>query len=239
MRKNIGIFGDSYAQEFGNWTTNLRSKINDGTVDALGKGGSNQFYSLMRWKWSVEEHGPDYYDYAIFTLTWHHRWFSVYNYRNDQLCAFSELRPFESDGEIVDEETNQEFLDTIPKFYKYLYDDRWALFNHEQTVRYILQDLPQQHPGTKFIFIPNTQVSRAMAKKHFRGGILLDFAFEELSNRETGSPGPMPIKCGRPGHLNPENHERFANFMLRIIDNYSHNVNKILPVDLEQFDIDK
>jgi hypothetical protein len=237
--RNIGIFGDSYAQEFGTWTRNLRSKIKDGTVDALGKGGSNQFYSLMRWQWSIDEFGPDHYNYAIFTFTWHHRLSSVYTYRNNQFCAFSELRPFEIDSDIVDERTNQEFLKTIPMFYKYIYDDRWALFNHEQTVKYILQDLPPQHPKTKFIFIPNTQISREIAKRHFRGGILLDFAFEELSNRETGSPGPMPINCGRPGHLSPENHERFATFMLKVIDNYDSNVDRILPVDLHQFDIDK
>lgn len=239
MKTRIGIFGDSYAQPDGTWTQHLARIMPDTEVDIQGLGGTNQYYALDRWWLAHESKSHCVYDFAVFTFTWHNRLFHSWPYRNDQFRCYSEQRPFCVDDAIVDEKTNREFLETIPKYFQYIYDDRWAMFNHEMIVRYILQDLPRKHPDTRFIFIPNTEISRQIAKQNFESGLLLDFAFEEISNREPGSPGPMPVLCARPGHLNETNHRLFAELMHSIITNYHEHSDCQLPVNLDDFDVVK
>ena len=117
-----------------------------------------------------------------------------------------------------------------------IYDDRWKLFDFELELKYILE-LPKQYANTKFIFIPNTELSRELAKKHFSQGILMDFAFETVSNREPESPGIMPIRDRRVTHLNYNNHCRFADLFYHTIINYNDLQDKILEVDINKFDI--
>lgn len=249
MSYRVGIFGDSYAQSYGTWAGLLKFLLpKNSRVDVFGKGGSNQFYAVQRWHEQESQHGADHYDFVIFTFTWHRRLYHSIQYRNQQFCLGTGSRKYsddpescgyEDDPEIKDDLSYQQFIDSVELYYQYLYDDDWAKFNYDLTVRYIMQDIPRRNPASKFIFIPNTEFARSIAKKYFESGVLLDFAFEELSNREPGSPGPMPVNCGRAGHLNGRNHKLFGNYIKDLIQNYDRFKNQTVPLDLDQFDVVK
>jgi hypothetical protein len=95
--------------------------------------------------------------------------------------------------------------------------------------------LPIQHPNIKFIFIPNTEFSKDISKKYFTQGVLLDFAFETLSNREMNSPGIMPCADNRPNHISNENNELFKDLIYNILINYDQYENKALPINYNEF----
>lgn len=237
---HISYFGDSYSSPVSKWINRVEQNIPGAHSHIFGKGGSNLFYSIDQWNWQIKDQNVG--DIVIWTLTWHHRLFSYHPYRNEQFCAFNELRSYDqeyqSDPEIRTPEDNQEFLTSLKNYHRFLYEDAWRRFDHDLEIRWIMERT-KFHTDKKFIFIPNTQFSRDCALRHFNGGVLLDFAFEELSNRETGSPGPMPINCGRWGHLNDRNHEIFGDFMTNIIKNYDNLQGQAIPVDLDQFDVQK
>jgi hypothetical protein len=117
-----------------------------------------------------------------------------------------------------------------------MYDDRWTRFDYELEVRYILE-LPDRYPDTKFIFLPNTEHARSIAKKHFSKGVLVDLAFETVSNLESNSPGTMPMQDSRVGHLNQNNHRAVGELMHDIISNYQEVRDKIYQVDFDKFDM--
>lgn len=237
--KNIGLFGDSYISDGAIWTQLLKELNPDYNVEVYGKGGSNLFSAIHSWRTKINEKGSDYYDVAVFTFTWYWRLFSVHEFRNEQFCAFSEFRDYtqyHDDPIIVDDSTRAEFNKSILLHYKYIYDQYWELFDHELEIKYIL-DLTKEFPNTKFIFLPNTEVAKDLSKKHFHSGILLDFAFETLSNREPNSPGIMPLACGRPAHLSRPNHVIFGKLISDIIQNYQQYENSIYPIDYNIFDV--
>jgi hypothetical protein len=240
----IGMFGDSYITHLKNsWISHINSKSQDYNIETYGKGGSNLFYAIDQFHHAVNRINKKY-DVVVFTFTWHERRYSAWPYRNDQYCAFSESRDFTTsenadgvnDPRIYDAATNAEFIETIPKFYEYMYDDRWTRFDYELEVRYILE-LPDRYPDTKFIFLPNTEHARSIAKKHFSKGVLVDLAFETVSNLESNSPGTMPMQDIRVGHLNQNNHRAVGELMHDIISNYQEVRDKIYQVDFDKFDM--
>jgi hypothetical protein len=247
----IGMFGDSYiAYPKNTWIEHLNSKSHDYNIETYGLGGSNLFYAIDQFNQTVDQI-KEKYDVVVFTFTWHHRQYSVWPYRNEQYCAFSETRKFNAyenvngvkDLKIYNDATNAEFIATIPKFYEYMYDDRWTKFDYELEVRYILE-LPDRYPDTKFIFLPNTEHARSIAKKHFNKGVLVDFAFETVSSSEPGAPAKLKpgekINFGRDqrtGHLNQSNHRAVGELMHDIISNYQAVENKIYQVDFNKFDM--
>jgi hypothetical protein len=247
----IGMFGDSYIAYLKNtWIEHLNSKSQDYEIQTYGKGGSNLFYAIDKFHHAVNRINKKY-DVVVFTFTWHERRFSAWPYRNDQYCAFSESRDFTTyanadglnDPCIHDDATNAEFIATIPKFYEYMYDDRWTRFDYELEVRYILE-LPDRYPDTKFIFLPNTEHVQGLAKKHFSKGVLVDLAFETVSNLEPNAPAPPApgekINFGRDrrtGHLNQNNHRAVGELMHDIISNYQAVEDKVYQVDFNKFDM--
>jgi hypothetical protein len=234
---NIGMFGDSYIAYINNsWISHLNSKSQDYNIKTYGKGGSNLFYAIDQFNYAIDVRRKKY-DVVVFTFTWHNRLFSAWPYRNEQYCAFSESRDFntysirQADPEIFDVATNAEFIASV----KY-HDDRWRKFDYNLEIRYILE-LPSFYPDTKFIFLPNTEYSRDLAKKHFSKGVLVDFAFETVSNLESKSPGIMPMQDNRVGHLNQNNHIAVGELMHDIISNYQEVKDKVYQVDFNKFDM--
>ena len=59
----------------------------------------------------------------------------------------------------------------IEGYYTYLHSLTKEKFLHELMLKWIL-DLPEQYPDTKFIFLPNTEMSREIALRYFKKGIL-------------------------------------------------------------------
>lgn len=240
QNKTLGLFGDSYA------ATNMNKKDSWGLMLSrnfqtleCGKNGSNLFYAIDCWHKAVEEHGTNYFDYAVFTFTWHERLYSEQQHRNNYFCV-PKLGAWDLgtviDQEVVGQQDLEDFKKTHENYYRFLFDSKWSLFRHELEIQYIL-DLPQKFPNTKFIFLPNTELSREISKKRFTNGVLLDFAFETISNLEPDSPGIMPIQDSRAAHLNLNNHVQMYKNIMEVINNYDNCADQIVPVDLGKFDV--
>ena len=233
----VGFFGDSYIDRFSPWTQYIRELMPDHEFDVTGKGGSNLYYAIHQWRDREHMHGPDHYDVAVFTLTWPERLFSVWPYRNEQFCARSEFRTWEPDCEIKDDRSNQEFLDTIPRYYQYIHDSDWREFDWELEIKWIM-DLARPNRHTKFVIIPNTKQSLQIARRYHQHGVLMDMAFESISNQEPGSPGPMPVcDMGRLYHLNDHNHRAWASVMAEVIAQAPYTDSRVWPVDFDRFDL--
>jgi len=244
---NVGFFGDSYCdlqwfeeieyrmypekwgRQYKPWCGKLLEDVKSPVLSS-GVGGSCLYDSIE--KWNLDKH-KDLYNYVFWTFTWHQRLPSSMNYK-PVFLAKAEKRPVpESTNPNIDFEEVEKAIDL---FYKYLYDDSFQKFSYEQSLKWIL-NLPTQYPNIKFIFLPCTEDSRLQAIKHFDKGVLVNFSFETISNLETNSPGPMPILCGRTGHLNNNNHEAFAAAMFNIINDYNNLENSIVNLNLQNFDI--
>jgi hypothetical protein len=232
--KTLGLFGDSYTIQASSptrpatWGAMLAQ---DYDLSGFGKNGSNLFYSINQWRTQVEIHGPDFFNYVIFAFSWHNRLYSSDQERNNYFCQ--PLHPMHG---LTDTTQLEQVNQAVEQYNNYIYDDRWCKFDYELELQYVL-DLPKQHTKTKFVFLPNTEFARGLAKQHFHTGVLVDFAFETLSNREVGSPGPMPVRCGRTGHLNLTNHAKFADVMRDILYNYDQHANTVYNFDMNQFDV--
>jgi hypothetical protein len=233
---NIGFFGDSYVdliwyryprhQESYKekpWSLRLLEEMNSPIISS-GLGGSNLYYAIHNWNNCIKENRA--IDYAIFTFTWHKRLFHSIEFIQEIMSASAEKRKI----------NNQELKTAINLYYDYIHNDDYSLFTYKLMTKWIL-DLPKQYHNTKFIFIPNTEHARELVLTDFTQGIALDFAFETLSNKETNSPGIMPMDCGRKGHLNDTNHERFKDLMKDLILNYSNYENSVYKVDYTNFDV--
>jgi hypothetical protein len=232
----IGMFGDSYISQASTWIKYLQESDTRYRIDVYGKGGANLYYAIHQWQ-AVTGDSSSQYDWVFFTLTWPERLFSVWPYRNEQFCARSELRIWEPDCSIQTEYNNQEFLKSIDLYYKYIHDQHWREFDYELEIKWVL-DLPNQYPDTKFVIIPNTEQSRAIALRYHSQGILLDMAFETISNLEPNSPGPMPVRDNdRFAHLNDHNHRVFATIAQEIISGNEITSGSVLPIDLEKFNL--
>jgi hypothetical protein len=253
---NIGFFGDSYVDlywhrrpsEYYNrniiarptrsekpWSLRLLEDLHC-PILISGLGGSNQYHAIHDWNnvhWSGQK-----LDVAIWTFTWHDRLYQDSEGWQEILSAGAERR--NANGSVSEAEKIFQALDL---YYEFLYNQDQALFLYELQVQWCLK-LAELNPDTKFIYLPNTEIARDLCLKNFRDqgsatqdGILVNFAFETLSNKEPGSPGPMPIACGRIGHLNDTNHERFTAYVLDLIKNYEQYRHKVLEFDYGKFDI--
>ena len=220
---NIGLFGDSYIDLIWHrhpdhtphpqdvpWSGRLLKAL-DSPVISSGLGGSNQYYAIRTWQDCAVP-----LDVAIFTFTWPERMYSDLDNFQEILSSHAERRkPNITDANAAD------IMQGMDLYYRYLRSPGQEMFNYEQQVKWCLE-LPKYNEQTKFIFLPNTETARDIALRHYtvHQGILVDFAFETLSNREPGAPGAMPIWCGRYGHLGDRNHELFKDLMVDLINNY-------------------
>lgn len=236
----LGLFGDSYIAfspnpNYMTWSQMLGKFYQS---RPWGKSGSNLFYAIDCWHREMQN-GP--VDFAIFTLTWHTRLYSNLLDRNNYFCEpdpnmWNQPTGFR-DPEITDIEKFQRFTNAVNDYHRFIYDDHQARFLHDLQIQYIL-NLPRRYPRTQFVFIPNTEVSRDMAKKHHDQGVLLDFAFEIVSNQEPGSPGQMPLRIDhRISHLNATNHSKMAHLVLDLLKNYADVSNRVVTVDMDKFDL--
>jgi hypothetical protein len=253
---NIGFFGDSYVDLYWHrhpgsyfnrdigqrpprdkkpWSLRLLEDLGCPILTS-GLGGSNQFHAIDDWRKSQE--AGQQLDVAIWTFTWHDRLYSDIDGWQELLSANAERRDASHDIENA-----ADIQQAILMYYQNLYSENQALFLYELQVQWCLK-LAEQHTNIKFIYLPNTEIARNLCIRHFcdRGpfiqdGVLVDFAFETLSNRETGSPGVMPIACGRMGHLNDTNHDRFAAYIRKLIENYDQYRYQVTEFNYGKFDI--
>lgn len=234
---NIGFFGDSYvdliwhrystnktiAPEKKIWAYLLLEEFNSPVI-CSGLGGSNQYHAIAEWrKFSIRTK----FDVAIFTFTWAHR---LYAHPLTEAVVTAHI-----EGRHLSE-TNEQTLavkDALDKYYKYLYSSNERNFEFELMVRWCL-DLPNQYPDTKFIFLPNTTHAQEVAKKYFTKGVLVDFAFEQLSLLEGEQVGVAPMISDRYGHLSSGTHVQVKDMVKDII--FNHN-DCVFPVDYTQFNL--
>ena len=236
----IGLFGDSYIDLIWHrhpehtpdpqdvpWSGRLLKELGSPVISS-GLGGSSQFYAINTWLDT-----PKDMDVAIFTFTWHERMFSELENFQEILSSHAERRRPK-----IEEANTDDILTGMDLYYRYLRSLKQEMFNYTQQVRYCLE-LPEAYPDIKFIFLPNTEIARGIAQTHFastRRGVLVDFAFETLSNREPGAQGPMPIWCGRYGHLGDRNHDLVKDMVKNIIINYDKYQNQVYNIDYKDFD---
>jgi hypothetical protein len=143
------------------------------------------------------------------------------------------------DPEIDNQEDYDQFKSSVDCFHQFIYDDDWARFRHGLEIQYIM-NLPARYPATRFIFLPNTALSRDLAKQHHTRGVLLDFAFEDISNLESNSPGVMPVRNDhRAAHLSQQNHVIMADHIKKLIENYDLHQDSIIELKLSEFELDK
>lgn len=247
---NIGFFGDSYINleiDFhvglestqpsnqykgykGNLTWPFRLCNDLGyTPISSGLGGSDQFYAIKTWQDTIKDTQADY---AVFTFTWSHR---LYSNRSDIYPTIRNWTEKRKLGNLSPLE--QDVVQAVASYYSLLASEERDEFLHELMLKWILE-LPEQYPNTKFIFLPNTEMSREIALRYFKKGILLDFAFEKISLLEGEHVGVDPYFDTKFGHLSDINHERFKDLLKNIILNYNTHEDKVYPVDYEQFRID-
>lgn len=233
---NIGFFGDSYIDTVWHrhknptippgrkmWAHRLLEELNAPFI-CSGLGGTSQYYAIAEWK----KYSAMYkFDVAIFTFTWPHRLYTTM--LNEQvITAKIEGRDL---GQLINNEA--EIQDAVDKYYKHLYNKEEHVFEFELMVKWCL-DLPKQFPNIKFIFLPNTVSSQEIAKKYYNGGVLVDFAFEQLSLAEGERVGVAPYIMDRTGHLSDGTHEQVKNMIKDIIVNYKEG---IVPVDYSTFNL--
>jgi len=251
---NIGFFGDSYVNleidfhaslhnmnhhliqytESLSWSFRLCNDLGYTPVSS-GLSGSDQFYAIKSWQ-DVIKSGTKV-DYAIFTFTWSHRLYSDRSY-NDVDDIYSIVRNWTERRELGDlSATESDIIKAVEGYYTYLHSLTKEKFLHELMLKWIL-DLPEQYPDTKFIFLPNTEMSREIALRYFKKGILLDFAFEKISLLEGERVGIDPYFNTKFGHLTDINHTRFKDLLKNIILSYNTHEDKVYPIDYEQFRID-
>ena len=246
---NIGFFGDSYVDleiDFHSSLHNMNHPLTQYTENlswsfrlcndleytpiSSGAGGSSQFYAIKYWQDIIKSGTP--VDYAIFTFTWSHRLYSDRPDTDPVVRFWTEKRILDNlspHGESV--------VQAVDGYYKFLQSPTQDEFLHELMLKWIL-DLPEQYPNTKFIFLPNTEMSREIALRYFKKGILLDFAFEKISLLEGERVGIDPYFNTKFGHLTDINHTRFKDLLKNIILSYNTHEDKVYPVDYEQFRID-
>ena len=232
---NIGFFGDSYVDitwyryrnpdipyENKIWAQRLLEELNAPFL-CSGLGGSSQYYAISEWN-NFSKYIS--FDVAIFTFTWAHRIYT--NPKNENVVrAYIEGRHVEASQE------EEVISDAIEKYMRHLYNKEESNFTYELMVKWCLE-LPKQYPNTKFIFLPNTRDAQEIAKKYFTQGILVDFAFEELSLREGERVGVAPMIMDRIGHLSSNTHEQVKDMVKDIILNYN---DCVYPVDYNNFNL--
>jgi hypothetical protein len=245
---NIGFFGDSYVdinldfywahpdtdveeEKYFIWAARVCRDLKLVPVNS-GLGGSNQFYAIKQWQDYIINNNVDI---AVFNFTWDHRLYSPKKDWQHILSSFIEKKDLEK---IVGEVPNDidDIRLGIDLYFRYLQSKEQSLFVHEQLIRWILE-LPEKYPNIKFIFLPNTEVSREIAVRHFKNGVLVDFAFETISLMEGERVGIDPFNYEKPGHLTNINHNRFKEKIKDIIVNWTQHKDKIYSLDYDEFRI--
>jgi hypothetical protein len=234
----IGFFGDSYVDlivhrwsetpdtRFKPWSFRLLEHYQSPIVNS-GLGGSNQYHAINEWNKFLQS-GQEI-NYAFFTFTWPDRLFSNKPNVQELLSLLHERR---NSSHLSDDE--KKTIEAIDTYITYIYDKYETAFNYELQVRWILE-LPKRYPEIKFVFLPNTEHAREMALKYFQGGILLDFAFANISALEGEIVGQYPFAEGKIGHLFEQNHVKFKNKMVDIIDKKLYNT--IIDIDYKEFEL--
>ena len=233
---NIGLFGDSYIDTVWHrhqnptippgrkmWAQRLLEELNAPYI-CSGLGGTSQYYAIAEWK---KYSALVNFDVAIFTFTWPHRIYTT-NINEQVVTARIEGRDI---GQLINNE--KEIQNALDLYYQHLYNKEERDFEFELMVKWILE-LPSQFPDTKFIFLPNTVHSQEIAKKYFTQGILVDFAFEQLSLAEGERVGVAPYIMDRTGHLSDHAHEKVKNMIKHIILNEK---NTIYQIDYSTFEL--
>jgi hypothetical protein len=233
----IGLFGDSYIdlvwhrypgyqvpQKDKPWCMRLLEHYNSPVISS-GLGGSNQYYAIKEWLSYIRSSSE--LDYAIFTFTWANRLYHSNPRTNEIICLRNVLK------DQPDLPPNEKLtIEAADNYYNFLYDQAQHDFNFELQVKWIL-DLPEKYHNIKFIFLPNSEESRAIALKYFKNGILLNFAFSSISALEGEIVNQYPFIENKIGHLTEQNHERFKNKMVDIIDKNVYNT--IIDINYEEF----
>lgn len=257
---NIGFFGDSYVDV--NDATNSVEKLGIGDhtskriwpqilVDSLnakcvasGRGGSNQYDAIKSWENYISEYSfPP--DVAIFTFTWHfrlvHNLHVGHNFDGSEEPDWSQILRSITQGKNT-EKYNSERVDELKVgfhlYFKHFYHDEQTLFLHEQLIKWVL-DLPNYYPKTKFIFFPNTEISRNLAKKYFDKGVLMDFALGSISELEGEDVNQLPMLSSKEpkwGHLYYENHLKLSTITQEILINYEKFNGKLFTKDYTFFE---
>jgi hypothetical protein len=240
MTFRIGYFGDSYVDlEHGDdhegivWGSKLLKELGfNGPPECIssGLGGSNQYAAILGFQCDVDKFDEFDDNFAIFTFTWLERFFHGNPEHNAVHRAFQEGRADTMDYDY------DEYNLAYKLYYKYLYEFDQKMFEYELMVKYIME-LPAQYPHIKFIFLPNVEMARPIARKYFTKGLLLDFAFETITNNENSATDPMPCMDDRKGHLEEANHTRFAKYMGNLIKNYDNYENQIVKFDYHLLDL--
>lgn len=247
---NIGFFGDSYVDVFlydpltdqRSWSYKLLEDFSSPIISS-GNAGTSQFHAIQEWE-KFKQSKKDI-DVAIWTFTWDNRLFNSWQLNQIIFAAAAEKRHNEI-REVYkntvlnpdDPEMVNNLLSAHDLYQRYVYDQTQSEFLYSLMLKWIL-DLPKSNKNIKFIFIPNTELANSLSKELFHTGVLLDFAFETLSNAEIEAPEPMPVNCGRVGHINNANINHFKNLISDIIKNYQSYENKIYKVDYDKFEIKK
>lgn len=233
---NIGLFGDSYIDTVWHrhakptippgrkmWAHRLLEELNAPFI-CSGLGGTSQYYAIAEWQqWARRVK----FDVAMFTFTWPHRLYTT-NLTERVVTARIEGRDL---GEL--DEADAQIQQAAEQYYQHLYSKEEHEFRLEAMIRWCLE-LPEQYPDTKFIFFPNTVDSQAIAKKYYNQGVLVDFAFEQLSLAEGERVGVAPYIMDRTGHLSDSAHEQVKNMVKDIVLNHN---NCIYPVDIASFNL--
>ena len=234
----IGFFGDSYADlivhrwnytpdpKFKPWSYRLLEHYNSPILNS-GLGGTNQYYAINDWLNFVHS-GVDI-DYALFTFTWPNRLFSNKPKVQEMLCFLHERR---NAANLTDQD--RKIIESIDIYIDNLYDKNETEFNYELQLRWILE-LPKTYPNIKFIFLPNTEHARTIALKYFDQGIMLDFAFEKISALEGEIVGQYPFVENKVGHLTEQNHIKFKDKIVEIIDSKVYNT--IININYKEFEL--
>lgn len=251
---NIGFFGDSYLDINENNSLNLPLYHDEKTWNARlirdleancissGVSGTNQFYAIKLWEKCIKDN-PNI-DVAIFTFTWHHRLYLEYEswniIHNAVIQGLEVPESFVTTGRVLAEHI-EEIDKAINAYFSVLYSEEQSLFNYEQQIKWILQ-LPDEYPNIKFIFIPNTETGRTIAKKHFNRGVLLDFALgtiSEMEGEDVNVTWKMSPVWDKKGHLWNNNHEKMNEIMKEIINKYEDFRDKIYIKDYSHFETKK
>lgn len=235
---NIAVFGDSYVDRFQGhpidihpsaisrhqkiWIQRLSEDLGIPLINS-GKAGSPLFYAIKEW---IQCHDQDdkNIEFAVWTLTWHQR---LYVHQHTDYTMVNA-----PDGSNAG--TNTVLSNSVELYKHHIYDEYYMQFIYDRMVEWVLQ-LPRHYPKIKFIFIANNAFALSTAKKYFTQGVLLDFAFEQISALEGEDVTYGPWSNTKFGHMTDVNHERFKNFVKPIFLDYEQHRNCVLPVDLVQF----
>jgi len=239
---NIGFFGDSYVDMIWHRFTNVRPLVPPDQISwcerllkdfnapfiCSGLGGSSQYHAIAEWQHFSQKYK---FDVAIFTFTWDHRLYAATKQTERILTANIEQRDIELATQL-----DEEIQVALNHYYSKLASRESNKFCYALMVKWILE-LPEQYPDTKFIFLPNTVDSQNMSKKYFDQGVLVDFAFEVLTEAEGERVGVRPFIPNRVGHLSGNTHEKVNTMIKDIIVNYDSYKNKIFLVNYDRFEL--